>query len=375
MKKAIHFSPITFFLLLSVGILLLIYPFESRDAAQEGLRLCYELIIPSLFPFFVLSSLFISMGYVDILSRWFTPLMWPIFRLGGSCSAALLLGVVGGYPVGLRTSSELYEQKLCTRAEFLHLSAFCNNCGPAFLITVAGVGIFHSKTVGLILFFAHLVSAFLVGFLFRFLLPNKDRNLPSEDMLPSSSPQRFSDAFPICVRQAFFSTLHISAFVTFFFVFLRLLSSCGFLPWLSIQLLHLSPGQFTSALCDSLLYGTFELSSGIDKLSETAFSPIALPLTAWILSWGGLSVHCQSISFLSSNKVSSIPYFIGKFLHGLFAAALTMLLFPLLHPSGLSIPASSFAFRSASPFLQLLQQEFLALWVCVGLYCLLRKLR
>lgn len=376
MNQTIRSSPITLCLLLSFLTLLLIYPTESRDAAYEGLRLCITLIIPSLFPFFVLSSLFISMGYVTMLSRFLTPLLWPLFRLNGSCSAAILLGAVGGYPVGLRTASELYERRACTKEELLHLSAFYNNCGPAFLISVAGIGVFQSKIAGFLLLFTHLFSALFVGFLFKFFFRTKFSNIASEDTLPPASSQRFTDAFPNCVKQAFLSTLHISAFVIFFFVFLRLLSASGILPWVSGQLSKFPLGPLTPALCDSLLHGIFEISSGLSKLAEASSSFITLPLASWILSWGGFSVHCQSVSFLSHCGVSSAPYLAGKILQGIVAAGSTALLLPFLFPHGLSIPVSSFPIlHSPIPMVGHIQQGVFILWLCSGLYLLFQKLR
>ena len=43
--------------LLCAVLSLMLWPQEAMEAAREGLQLCYNVIIPSLFPFFVLSAL------------------------------------------------------------------------------------------------------------------------------------------------------------------------------------------------------------------------------------------------------------------------------------------------------------------------------
>ncbi|GHU88023.1 hypothetical protein FACS1894202_03380 [Clostridia bacterium] len=79
---------------------LVIAPKEASDAAKQGIKLCLDVIVPSLFPFFVLSSLVVECGLVRYLGRALEGVMRPLFRVGGACGAALMMGFVGGYPVG-----------------------------------------------------------------------------------------------------------------------------------------------------------------------------------------------------------------------------------------------------------------------------------
>ena len=99
---------ILFFLLLAVCAAgLLLFPRQSAQAARDGMSLCFRTIIPSLFPFFVLSSLFISCGAADAFARLLRGVMRPLFGLDGAGASALALGLVGGYPVGARTVADL----------------------------------------------------------------------------------------------------------------------------------------------------------------------------------------------------------------------------------------------------------------------------
>ena len=117
--------------LLLCALALCCWPREVSAAVREGLQLCYNVILPSLFPFFILSSLVISLGLAGYLGRLLEPVMRPLFRVGGPCAAVLALGFVGGYPVGARAALTLYEEGQCTKTEAERLLAFCNNSGPA----------------------------------------------------------------------------------------------------------------------------------------------------------------------------------------------------------------------------------------------------
>ena len=93
-------------------------------------------------------------------------------------------------------------------------------------------------------------------------------------------------------------------------------------------------------------------------------SPAALPLAAFILGWGGLSVHCQSLPFWRKAQVPPGPYLRAKLIQGLLSAVLTAAgaaLFPLTLP--VMAPA---AVTLAAP--ELLGQEILALWALSGAY-------
>ncbi len=147
--------------LLCAVLALMRWPQESMAAARDGLALCGNVIIPSLFPFFVLSSLVVELGMSRYLGRLLEGVMAPLFRVRGACASALALGFVGGYPVGARTAIALYENGQCSKTEAERLLAFCNNSGPAFILGVVGTGIFASSRAGLLLYLAHMAASLL----------------------------------------------------------------------------------------------------------------------------------------------------------------------------------------------------------------------
>ena len=115
--------------LLCAVLALMRWPQESMAAARDGLALCGNVIIPSLFPFFVLSSLVVELGMSRYLGRLLEGVMAPLFRVGGACSSALALGFVGGYPVGARTAIALYETASAPKQRQ-------NGCWPSATIQV-----------------------------------------------------------------------------------------------------------------------------------------------------------------------------------------------------------------------------------------------
>ncbi len=315
---------------------LLCFPEESMEAARSGVTLCTNVIIPSLFPFFVLSTLLVDLGLSNYFGRALQWIMQPLFRVNGACASALALGFIGGYPVGARTAIALYEKKLCSRVEAERMLAFCNNSGPAFILGVVGAGVFSSSRIGIFLYLAHTIASLCVGFLFRFYKAGKGG---TETQLPTThfDTPRFSTTFTNAVKSAFSSTLNICAFVLFFTVLIRLLFLSGILPGIAQVLGHLlSPLGCTQTDVEHLLTGLIEMTSGVWTLTGGALTG-RLSMAAFMLGWAGVSVHCQALSFIGNSGLSVGTYVVGKLLHGIFSAILVRLfagLFALDAPVG-----------------------------------------
>ena len=300
MKRRFFFSLV----LLGAMAALLIWSDTVRQAVQEGLALCAQSVIPSLFPFFVVSALLVSLGFAQFLGRPLEGFMRVLFHVGGNGAAALVLGLAGGYPVGARTAAELYRQGLCTRWEAERLLGFCNNCSPAFAVSILGWGVFRSGRAGVWLYLIHVLSALLTGMLLARLdrqpLPRPGTARRSSAAPASPSPVSLSGALVGAVQSGLQSILGVCAFVVLFMVVL--------LP------LRAVPGHL-----GDVLVGAVELFNGANRLTADRAGFL---LASALLGWGGLSVHCQTLSVLSGSGLSTRSYWLGKALQGLFSAAL-----------------------------------------------------
>ena len=341
-------------ILLGTGLLwatlaLVLWPEQAMEAMRDGLKLCGNVILPSLFPFFVLSSLVVELGMSRYLGRLLEPVMAPLFRVNGSCAAALALGFVGGYPVGARTAIEIYENGQCSRTEAERMLAFCNNSGPAFILGVVGTGVFGSGKAGLLLYLVHLLASLLVGVLFRFYRPG-DRPQTRKNRGPQFQAASFPKAFTSSIIGALHSTLNICAFILFFTVFLRILAYAGILSTLARLLSSLlTPLGMDQTWAERLLTGLVEVSSGVSSLTNGTLSG-RLSMAAFMLGWAGVSVHCQVLAFLGDSGLSVRTYVLGKLLHGGLSAALAALLFRMIP---LSSPASFYLAEQTEAIAQL----------------------
>ena len=303
--------------LVLAAVSLVLWPQQSMEAASTGLGLCANVIIPSLFPFFVLSGLVVELGLAGYVGRALEGVMYPLFRVPGSCASALALGFVGGYPVGARTAINLYEKGFCSKTEAERLLAFCNNSGPAFILGVVGAGVFCDSRIGVLLYLAHAAASVCVGLIFRFYKGSEGRDGMRSAVRSDIRAQRLSTAFTETVKSSFLSTLNICAFVVFFTVVIRMLTASGILPALSKGLgMLFAPFGMTEEWGRRLLTGVLEVSSGVWSLTGEGSLGGRLSMAAFMLGWAGISVHCQVLSFLGDSRLSAGTYLTGKMLHG-----------------------------------------------------------
>ncbi len=269
--------------LAALGVLLLCSADTAR-AVREGLARCAGSVIPALFPFLAVSGLLTALDAGAAPGRG-RMLLARVLGCGPAGAGAFLLGLVGSYPVGARTVAQLYREKRISRPEACRLLLFCNNCGPAFILGVAGLGCFGSLRAGVLLWGVHILAALVIALA----LPRRAAEPPERPGSVSARPA-LVPALIAAVRDAAGTMVYICGFVVFFLVLLRVM------------------GRVTG-LSHPVLSGAVELTQGILALPAT---PTGFVWAAALLGWGGLSVHGQSAAVLSGTDLPLGPYLAAK---------------------------------------------------------------
>lgn len=285
---------------LSLAIIMIIFGKSLRSGIYTGLLFSLQTIIPTLFPFFILSDLWSATFHIKddgIASKIFERL----FRINGIALSAFLSGMICGFPIGVKTANELYQHKKISKAEFEHLCCFANNPSIAFVISGVGAGILSNIKFGILLYLAIILSAFTVGIAFR----------PAERICKDFSyisEQKFN--LVNSIKNAAVTSLNVIAYIIFFSGLIGLLSS--FLQ-----------KRTTIAMISAFL----EISNAVKLLSElSAQNQVArLVLIAFALGFSGLSVHMQAFAFLP-HEFSRRKYLLIKLAQGCFSMIYMFLL-------------------------------------------------
>lgn len=302
-------------LIAGLGLGLLIFSKDTAAGATAGINLCVTAVFPALFPFFVLSSLFIERGLAVKTARLLALPARTLFGISGSGASAFILGIIGGYPVGVKTAVALYQNGTIGKKEAQRLLCFCNNSGPAFILGIAGISLFGSLELGVFLYVIHIVSSIVIGIALRLLFGSCSSKTAVSTV---AGPQKsMVQSIITAVTGSFQAMLSVCSFVIFFAVIIRLLTVTGAFDWIS-------GGDKTLA---ALLSAAIEVTSGLWQLGALQHLPqiTALALCAFMLGWAGLSVHFQAMSFLADTDLSSGGYLVAKLAHGLLSVLLVYL--------------------------------------------------
>lgn len=309
MKKRVY----TAAALLVLGALI-VFSGQVQHSARNALILCAETIIPSLFPFFVLSILLNRLGFPAALGRLLRRLAGSLFGVSGAGASALIIGLTGGYPMGASYIADMCVCGRIDREEGQRLLAFCNNSGPAFIIGAVGVGAFGSSDTGLILYGVHIISAVLTGMIFT----GERKNLTVSPALTDESD--LDSAFPDSVKNAVISVLNVCGFVVSFSVLAVLMDSMGYFSRLCLLM-----GSVTGLGSDfirALFTGLLELGNGAGALRYLPLTPASLSLAAFLLGFGSISVHCQTAAVISRAKLKGTLHFAGRLSMAIISAVL-----------------------------------------------------
>ncbi len=290
----------------SLGMLILILDGKTAMiGAREGIDLCLKTVIPSLFPFFLLSSLLTSAFAGQRI-----PLLRPLGALCGvpeGGESLLITGFLGGYPVGAQSVACVYRAGQLSRADAERMLAFCNNAGPAFLFGMAAA-LFPRKSEAFLLWLIHILSAVFASVL-----------IPRQQSGDVTLSRRKS----ITLSDAMGGAIQVMASVCGWVVLFRVMIS--FLNRWFLWLLPL-PVQVG-------ITGLLELANGCCSLASISSDALRFVMCSGMLAAGGLCVTMQTVSVTDGLHLRF--YFLGKLLQILFSLILAMawavnLLLPVL---------------------------------------------
>lgn len=290
-------------------LLILRSPDVAIDYMTAGLRLCARTVIPSLFPFLVLSELIVSGGVGRLLLRPIARPLSRLFRLPSDGCCAMLLGLFCGFPVGARAAVNALDRGELSREEAECVICASTVPSSAFLLNAVGVSLHGSRPFGRALLAVTLASALLIGLLFaRLPRGSTAARQPVSPFPPTHAVKSGAQFFTDAIRQALTGMLTVSAYVVFFSAF------CGTLTVLGNRL-GLPETVRAAGFC------LFELSGGVSAASAVTPPVASACLTAFAVGWSGLSVHCQVLSVCDGRGLRMRRYFLAKLLQGVLTAA------------------------------------------------------
>jgi len=331
--------------------------FRSRhviNGLQEAMRMCYQTVIPSLFPFFVVSGLLVKGGFAHCCARLLSPIMKPLFSVNGAGALPFVIGLISGYPMGAGIIAELRKKGMLTKVEAERLLPFCNNAGPLFVIGAVGGGMLHSVQDGMFLYGIHGLCALVVGFFFRF-YKRSISPIEEKGVIDGQQHNTFLQTFSESVSGAVQTMLMVCGYILFFSAVTSVVT-----PFLN---------QLLPTYAAFWIRVVLEVTGGAFSISKAGFSHrFLLAAMAFCIGTGGLCVMMQVAGLVTQCKVSLKTYAVGKLLQGVLSAVCVYSLYPFIYSEKVSTFAP-FVSHQTTTIMEIMGTcgNLFALLACIGL--------
>ncbi len=115
-------------------LMLLFNPGLALEGARQGIMLWGNVVLPTLLPFMICSGVIVAMDAIHILTGPFRPILSGILKLSGQGSYVLMSGLLCGYPMGAKTTSDFLDSGRITPEEGKYLLAISNHPSPMFVL-------------------------------------------------------------------------------------------------------------------------------------------------------------------------------------------------------------------------------------------------
>ena len=308
------FTTLFFIIILVCAIFALLNPYETAFYCSNALKMCTSSLIPSLFIYMVLSRILSYSSSEGFILSKITSFISRILGLSEVLVPTCIFGLFCGAPSGAFAVSRLYSDGLCTKDEAEAACTLCNNCSAAFILGFAA-----SVTGSTAFSYYILISNILASFTVYMLVFRKTR-LDNKKTKTVCREKSISALITGSIVSSFEAVLRLCAFVLFFYTASFIISqrlsdilSCFDMPQQAVNAAR------------AIICSLFEMTSGIMTAGQVGGLE-AVMITAFAVSFTGLSVIFQVKSVLSKQGLSSKPFIMSRLLCALLCPIYTLIL-------------------------------------------------
>lgn len=300
--------------LMIAGVLLLLlfllqYPQEALTASREGMTLWLNTLIPTLLPFLILTGFLVHTDGIDKILAPFSLLWKKLFGLSAYGAYAFLIGLLCGYPMGAKLTTDLFQYGKIDRTEAQYLLTFSNNASPVFLTTYLAHICLQDKIPLKEIIFILILADLLCMLFFRFIIYKNNTvtstSFSKKETSIVSSPEAIID---ISIMNGFETITRLGGYILLFSILAAFISH----HWIFGQL-----GKY-------VILSITEITTGLSQISASGLAlPVQYLLSMTTTAFGGLCIMAQTKSVLDG-KLSFLPYAAAKCLNALFTGILVL---------------------------------------------------
>lgn len=293
----------------TICVLMLILLIEIFDHTQFIINTFYTAssiwfynLIPTLFPFLIITDLLSNYGFINFVSKIFGKIM-KLFKLNEKTSYVFFMSMLSGFPGNSKLIKELLDNQEINNYDANKLLTFTHFSNPLFIIGTIGITLLNNKKIGLLILIIHYLTNFIIGIIFRNIYQSIEEKVIKKE--------RISLPFMTCLINSINNAINIIFIIYGIIIFTSLLTNI-----ITINF-NLNP------LYKSILTGLLEITQGLKLISELNISIIyKATFMTFLISFGGFSIHLQIMSILSKYKINYYLYFLARIMHASISSLL-----------------------------------------------------
>lgn len=294
-------------------LIMLVFPKAVFTGASKGLLLWFQIVLPTLFPFLLVTNLLLAAGSIHYISSAFGGILTRIFKVSENGSFAVLVGFLCGYPMGAKAAADLTVSGYISRKEGQYLLSFCNNTSPVFILNFLVWKTLRDDRLMIPSLCILMISPVIISFFTRrkylgFGHSFAEISKPSYSVSISAKNFHFHEV-DSSIMDSFETLVKVGGYIMLFSVILTLFQNLPFsIPGLSYLLPFL------------------EVTNGIVMLADSSL-PVTLsyPLIMGLTAFGGLCSVAQTQCMVQKAKLPILPYIKEKLAAALTASILAIL--------------------------------------------------
>lgn len=265
------------------GIIVITHPKIASAGVRNGLSLLSENLIPALFPFMIVSGYITASPLTGKLAAATDKASQKLLRTGSHSLIILLMGCLGGYPIGARAIRDLRKEGVISENECAKLFNWCINPGISFVITSVGTFMLGNTLSGVIIYISCIASSISLG-IFSGFFCKSGKETQKHDVPPKTSENIFIKSVSSSVD--------------------AMLGICGWVLFFS-TICQLSDSLIKNDGIRLLINAVAEVTFGC---KSTISAGLPLPVVCAVISFGGFAVASQISPYLTECGVTVKTY-------------------------------------------------------------------
>ena len=245
-------------------------------------------IFPNLIPTMIMGSLLINQGIYRIIPSYIGIIFNKLFNFNQAHTSIFFMSMFCGSPANALYINEYLNKNIITSNEAESLLCCTHFINPLFVINGIGAGIFNNIKIGFLIYVLLIIENLLKAYLLR-------NNFISDTNLKNSI-NKFINSLINSINISMNSCILILGMILVFNILICLIDLL--IPLYNIKY---------------ILTGILEITSGILNIKHLHINLfIKMFYTYYLVNFGGICIHIQTISMIKNKKIRYFKYLIFR---------------------------------------------------------------